>query len=125
MDHVLRSIPGNVQWGLWDGRLKPVLRIASGDRVTIETLSGEPDDLPDPSLGFDIVPGHEAPAPGIVELGKMPEEAAEGQPSIGLHQLDRSAPAQQMHGARTSLECHRCVIEGRGARANHRDALAA
>ncbi|TYO66747.1 acetamidase/formamidase family protein [Bradyrhizobium hipponense] len=58
MDFVLRSTPGNVQWGLWDGRLKPVLRIASGDRVTIETLSGEPDDLPDSSLGFDIVPGH-------------------------------------------------------------------
>ena len=58
MDFVLRSTPGNVQWGLWDGQLKPVLRIASGDRVTIETLSGEPDDLPDPSLGFDVVPGH-------------------------------------------------------------------
>jgi acetamidase/formamidase len=47
-----------VQWGLWDGRLAPVLRIASGDRVTIETLSGEPDDLPDPALGFGTVPGH-------------------------------------------------------------------
>ncbi|WP_035966857.1 acetamidase/formamidase family protein [Bradyrhizobium sp. YR681] len=58
MDHFLRSTPGNVQWGLWDGRLKPVLRIVSGDRVTIETLSGEPDDLPDPSLGYDSVPGH-------------------------------------------------------------------
>src|ERR1700754_2090385 len=32
---------------------------------------------------------HEAPAPGIVELGEMPEEAAEGQPTIRLHQLDR------------------------------------
>jgi acetamidase/formamidase len=58
MDHHLRSTPGNVQWGLWDGRLKPVLRIASGDRVTIETLSGEPDDVPDPSHGFSVVPGH-------------------------------------------------------------------
>ena len=58
MEYVLRSTPGNVQWGLWDGRSAPVLRIASGDRVTIETLSGEPDDLPDPSLGFDVVPGH-------------------------------------------------------------------
>lgn len=58
MDHHLASTPGNVQWGLWDGRLKPVLRIASGDRVTIETLSGEPDDIPDPSLGFSVVPGH-------------------------------------------------------------------
>ncbi|UPJ52726.1 acetamidase/formamidase family protein [Bradyrhizobium sp. 200] len=58
MDHHLASTLGNVQWGLWDGRLKPVLRIASGDRVTIETLSGEPDDIPDPSLGFSVVPGH-------------------------------------------------------------------
>src|SRR3981189_1648547 len=58
MDHHLRSTPGNVHWGLWDGGLKPVLRIASGDRVTIETLSGEPDDIPDPSLGFSVVPGH-------------------------------------------------------------------
>jgi acetamidase/formamidase len=58
MDHYLPSIPGNVQWGLWDGRLASVLRIASGDRVTIETLSGEPDDLPDPALGFSMVPGH-------------------------------------------------------------------
>ena len=39
-------------------RLRPVLRIASGDRVTIETLSGEPDDLPDPALGLEVVPGH-------------------------------------------------------------------
>ncbi len=58
MDHHLKSTPGNVQWGLWDGRLKPVLKITSGDRVTIETLSGEPDDVPDPSLGFEGVPGH-------------------------------------------------------------------
>jgi acetamidase/formamidase len=58
MDHLLRSTPGNVQWGLWDGRLQPALRIASGDRVTIETLSGGPADLPDPSLGLSVVPGH-------------------------------------------------------------------
>ncbi len=57
MGHHLSSTPGNVIWGLWDGTLPPVLRIASGDRVTIETLSGEPEDMPDPALGFSIVPG--------------------------------------------------------------------
>jgi len=57
LDHHLASTPGNVHWGLWDARLKPVLHIASGDRVTIDTLSGEPDDMPDPSLGFSTVPG--------------------------------------------------------------------
>lgn len=58
MDHYLASTPGNVHWGLWDGTLKPVLTIKSGDRVTIETLSGEPEDMPDPALGFSVVPGH-------------------------------------------------------------------
>jgi acetamidase/formamidase len=57
--HHLASSVGNVQWGFWDGRLKPVLRIASGDRVTIETLSGEPDDMPPAASGFMSVPGQQ------------------------------------------------------------------
>lgn len=57
MHHHLASTPGNVQWGLWDGSLPPVLRIASGDRVTIETISGEPEDMPDTASGFAPVPG--------------------------------------------------------------------
>ena len=59
MDHTLRSTPGNVHWGLWDATLPPVLKIASGDRVTIETLSGEPEDLPEPGSGFAVLPDHE------------------------------------------------------------------
>ncbi len=31
--------------------------------------------------------GHEAPAPGIVEIGEMLHEAAEGDPAIGLDDL--------------------------------------
>ena len=58
MEHYLPSVPGNVHWGLWDGTLKPVLKIRSGDRVVIETLSGEPEDMPDPALGFSVTPGH-------------------------------------------------------------------
>ena len=38
--------------------LPPVLTIRSGDTVTVETLSGEPADLPDPSLGFSVLPEH-------------------------------------------------------------------
>jgi acetamidase/formamidase len=58
MEHQLSSTPGNVHWGLWDGSLPPVLKIASGDRVTIETLSGEPEDMPSPASGFEVLPGH-------------------------------------------------------------------
>jgi len=33
MEHYLPSKPGNVHWGLWDGTLKPVLTIRSGERL--------------------------------------------------------------------------------------------
>ena len=56
--HHLPAKPGTVRWGHWDGALPPVLTIRSGDTVTIDTLSGEPEDLPDAAHGFTIIPGH-------------------------------------------------------------------
>ena len=56
--HHLPAKPGTVRWGHWDGSLPPVLTIRSGDTVTIDTLSGEPEDLPDATSGFTIIPGH-------------------------------------------------------------------
>ena len=54
--HHLPSLPDTVHWGFWDAALPPVLKIASGDRVLIDTLSGEPDDMPDGGRG--AVEGH-------------------------------------------------------------------
>jgi acetamidase/formamidase len=52
--HELKLVPENVHWGYYDGQLKPVLRINSGDTVRVETmvargierltLAGVPDD---------------------------------------------------------------------------------
>src|SRR5215472_8328459 len=36
--HDLKLTPPNVHWGYYDARLKPVLRIASGDTVRVETM---------------------------------------------------------------------------------------
>ncbi|HEY7288332.1 MAG TPA: acetamidase/formamidase family protein [Vicinamibacterales bacterium] len=36
--HDLPLAPSSVHWGYYDARLKPVLRVASGDRVRIETM---------------------------------------------------------------------------------------
>src|SRR5215470_19715898 len=36
--HELKLLPQNVHWGYYDGRLKPALRIASGDTVRVETM---------------------------------------------------------------------------------------
>jgi len=36
--HELKLTPANVHWGYYDARIKPVLKIASGDTVRIETM---------------------------------------------------------------------------------------
>ncbi len=71
--HHLRASPGTCHWGFFDATLPPVLRIADGDRVTVETVSGAPDDLPPP--GFHVPP----------ELQAI--HAALGGPTLGPHIL--------------------------------------
>lgn len=44
--HELKSTPETVHWGYWDASLPPVLRVRSGDEVTVHTVSGPPDHLP-------------------------------------------------------------------------------
>ncbi|MBZ9810998.1 MULTISPECIES: acetamidase/formamidase family protein [unclassified Mesorhizobium] len=46
-----------VQWGVWDARIPPVMHIKSGDSVTIDTLSGEPEDLP-ADASFNVLDDH-------------------------------------------------------------------
>jgi len=36
--HELKLLPQNVHWGYYDGTIKPVLRIASGDTIRVETM---------------------------------------------------------------------------------------
>jgi acetamidase/formamidase len=54
--HLLQSTPETVHWGFFDGGLPPVLTIESGERVTIECVTGNPDWLPPDSSGFKILP---------------------------------------------------------------------
>src|SRR5262249_25293849 len=54
--HLLRSSPATVHWGFFDGSLAPVLRIESGERVTIECVSGNPEWMPDAASGFAVLP---------------------------------------------------------------------
>jgi acetamidase/formamidase len=51
--HVLQSKPDTVHWGFFDGGLPPVLTINSGDRVTIECVSGNPEWMPPAGSGFE------------------------------------------------------------------------
>jgi acetamidase/formamidase len=36
--HELRLVPQNVHWGYYDATLRPVLRVASGDTIRVETM---------------------------------------------------------------------------------------
>ena len=46
--HRLEAGPDTVHWGHFNAALKPLITVNSGDRVTFTTLSGLPDQLPDP-----------------------------------------------------------------------------
>ena len=70
--HLLRSGPATCHWGYFDAAQKPVLSIASGDEITVETVSGAPETLP---KGDFIIP------PELLEIhDKVPR-------SIGPHIL--------------------------------------
>src|SRR6267154_2711803 len=53
--HHLQSSPETCHWGFFEAKLKPVLTIASGDEVTIDTISGGPEVVPDRSR-FHVPP---------------------------------------------------------------------
>ena len=89
--HTLKSSPSTVHWGYFDATVPPVLEIESGDRVTIETVSGGPDVMPAPGSGHAIppelveihntvtrkmVPGHVLTGPVAIK-GAMPGDALE------------------------------------------------
>lgn len=53
---VLKATPDNVHWGYLDATLKPALTIDSGERVKIECVTCNPEWMPKPEAGFDILP---------------------------------------------------------------------
>jgi acetamidase/formamidase len=64
--HVLPSGPATCHWGFFDAGLKPVLTVASGDTVTLDSVSGGPDVLPQAGH-FDILPEHLAIHRAVVQ----------------------------------------------------------
>jgi acetamidase/formamidase len=77
--HRLEAGSDTVHWGFFDAALPPVLTIASGDRVTISTVSGGADVNPPPPLVVPTalravqehvpnrLPGHMCTGPVAVE----------------------------------------------------------
>ncbi|HZE54620.1 MAG TPA: acetamidase/formamidase family protein, partial [Bradyrhizobium sp.] len=92
--HHLHSSPETCHWGFFEAKLKPVLTIASGDEVTIDTISGGPDVVPDRSR-FHIPPEldevharSERMVPGHILTGPVAIEGAEPGDVLEIEILD-------------------------------------
>jgi acetamidase/formamidase len=92
--HHLHASPETCHWGYFDGSRKPVLTVASGDEVTIDTISGPPDVLPSGSQ-FEILPElkdvHarcERMIPGHILTGPVALEGAEPGDVLEVEILD-------------------------------------
>jgi acetamidase/formamidase len=55
-DHRLDPAPDTVHWGHFDAALSPALTIESGDTVTMTSVSGAPDPMPDAASGGTLAP---------------------------------------------------------------------
>jgi len=81
--HHLHSSPETCHWGFFEAALKPVLTVKSGDEVTVDTISGGPDALPDPSKFhippemFEVHAKNERMVPGHILTGPIAVDGAE------------------------------------------------
>lgn len=84
MTNRIDAAPETVHWGFFEATLPPLLTIGSGDRVTISTVSGTPDQMPPPPLAIPpalpaihqkvtrrVVPGHICTGPVAVRGAKV------------------------------------------------------
>jgi acetamidase/formamidase len=55
--HTVPASPQTCHWGFFDAALKPVLTLASGDTVTLSSVSGGPDVLPEDGR-FEVLADH-------------------------------------------------------------------
>lgn len=82
VEHYLPAGVETCHWGWFDAATSPVLTIASGDRVVIDTVSGGPDVLPPegfrvPPALLDIHARAERMLPGHILTGPIAVEGAE------------------------------------------------
>jgi acetamidase/formamidase len=68
--HRIAATPETVRWGMFDAAFPPVLTIQSGETVELQCVSGLPETMPKPGLGFEVPPALAAiHASGIPRMG--------------------------------------------------------
>ncbi len=97
-DHVLKSSVETVHWGYFDAAEKPVLTIADGDRVTLETISGGVDVMPPPSSGFEVLPE-------LAEVHKKVPRKLPGHILTGPIRIEGAMPGDALQIDIEAIEC--------------------
>ncbi len=96
MQHqILVARPGTVHWGYFDATVPPVVTIASGDTITMESLSGQPETIPPKGSPFTLLPEYPAviektprgPGPHML-TGPVAVEGAEPGDALKIEILD-------------------------------------
>ena len=94
--HHLHASPETCHWGYFEATLKPKLIVASGDEVTIDTISGAPEMLPrDPQFHIppelrEVHAKCERMVPGHILTGPVAVEGAEPGDILEVEILDIS-----------------------------------
>src|ERR1700753_4044506 len=94
--HHLHASPETCHWGFFEAKLKPVLTVDSGDEVTVDSIRGCTDHLPDRSK-FHIPPElddvhkrSERMVPGHILTGPIAVKGAEPGDVLEVEILDVS-----------------------------------
>ncbi|MDQ8727683.1 acetamidase/formamidase family protein [Bradyrhizobium sp. LHD-71] len=92
--HHLRASPETCHWGFFDASLKPAMVVASGDEVTIDSISGGPDVLPREAQFYippelkEVHARCERMVPGHILTGPVAVEGAEPGDVLEIEILD-------------------------------------
>jgi acetamidase/formamidase len=91
--HTLPAGPETVHWGWFDAAMPSALTVASGDRITVQTVSGGPDNLPGdgyhvPPELLDIHARSERRTPGHILTGPIAVDGAEPGDVLEIRLLD-------------------------------------
>jgi acetamidase/formamidase len=91
--HELKASVETCHWGFFEAKLKPVLRVASGDTVAIDCVTGTPEVLPPegfyvPPELHDIHARSERMEPGHILTGPVAIEGAEPGDMLEVRILD-------------------------------------
>jgi acetamidase/formamidase len=98
-NHTLKSSPATVHWGYFDATVPPVLTIDSGDRVTIETVSGAPEVMPPPGSGLAL-------PPELPEIhAKVPRKLGVGHLLTGPVAVKGALPGDALEIEIEAIEC--------------------